>query len=1147
MPAVPMRADAAQPADAPGGGPSIAYLESMAHSGDHISFAPTSTRARSAGRIAAGERTAAAPSSLRPVALRRQVIGFLPYWELVDPTLRLDYSSLSTIAYFSAAATASGGISTREADGTTPSGWSGWNSQALTDIMDRAHANGVKVVFTLTLFAWTTSQANVQKALLDSPTARAALVRNLVRTVVDRGADGVNLDIEPLVRGREEELVSFVRDLRAAFDAVGPGYEITVDVLGSTENYPHEDLVAPGAADALFIMGYDYRTAGAAYAGSISPLTGPAYDLTDTLDTYLARVPASKVILGLPYYGRAWSTATDAVQARTLSGSEYGYSATANYDYIVEELIPGNGRRWDSEEQVPWTAYPNSRCPASTADCSHTFRQLYYDDAESLRLKYQLADSRDLLGVGIWALGYDGQHPELSALITEVFGGTAVDSTPPEAGLDVLPADAPDEGFIVAWTGADASGVASYDVQVAIAGGPWTDWLTGTSATSEVWLGADGLGYAFRVRATDTGGNTSDWSTTDARTAPTALARGGFARVVSGALAVRSAPTPSAARLATAKAGDVFLVTGGPRAASGYTWYQVTGPLSEWPAVGAVHEKAWIAVRKGKTVYASGTRRPSSTVVVAGFAGYAFDAGGAASLGPDAIARRTFSPLADGRRDALMIGWKGRAAMTGVTARILRPDGTLVGTIVLGARKAGTQAWSWDGRVSGSVVPDGQYIVELTGRSGSTAYHAPSDRPATPAQVDRFGVVVDTVAPTLAASAISATTFSPDGDGVDDTVVITGSSPDATAWEVVVAPVVGGIAGKPIRTISGAGSDASATWDGRTDAGKRVTDGTYRVTLRMLDAAGNAASATWDVTLDTPAPRVDATVTPASISPDGDGVADKATIRWTAEAPVSGTVRIARGSTVVRSWPQAAATAGTVTWDGNDAKGKAVPDGAYLVVLDLADAAGNPVLVELPLTVDRTVAAFSVAPAVFHPQDGDPLAPSTRISFRLTRPAATRLAIVDAAGAEVRVAWTDRAQQAGDVAWTWDGTAGGGPVAPGRYTVVLRATTDLGTLELRRAVVADAFDVRLSAATVRAGDSLTVTVVAAEPLRSAPGITLTQPGLAPAKGTVTSAGSGKWRATFTIGAGGTGQAVISVLGRDSGGGIERSRAMVSVE
>ena len=55
-------------------------------------------------------------------------------------------------------------------------------------------------------------------------------------------------------------------------------------------------------------MGYDYRSSGSSPVGSIAPIGGAAYDITDTVKAYTARVPASKLILGVPYYGRAWST-----------------------------------------------------------------------------------------------------------------------------------------------------------------------------------------------------------------------------------------------------------------------------------------------------------------------------------------------------------------------------------------------------------------------------------------------------------------------------------------------------------------------------------------------------------------------------------------------------------------------------------------------------------------------------------------------------------------------------------------------------------------------------------------------------------------------------------------------------------------------
>ncbi|MCU0504940.1 MAG: hypothetical protein MUE82_04055, partial [Chloroflexi bacterium] len=103
-----------------------------------------------------------------------------------------------------------------------------------------------------------------------------------------------------------------------------------------------------------------------------------------------------------------------------------------------------------------------------------------------------------------------------------------------------------------------------------------------------------------------------------------------------------------------------------------------------------------------------------------------------------------------------------------------------------------------------------------------------------------------------------------------------------------------------------------------------------------------------------------------------------------------------------------------------------------------------------------------------------------------------------------------------------------------------------GTIDLRRSIPVGAFEIRLSATTLDPGGSLTVTATAAEPLRAAPSVTLTQAGLAPVKKTATAAGTGRWTATFAIASGGPGTATIAVAGRDTAGGVEVSRTSVTV-
>ncbi len=374
-----------------------------------------------------------------PAGPGREVYGFLPYWELADPTLTLDYSVLSTIAYFGVTASADGTLQQLGSDGTPEAGWTGWQSGNLTAIIDAAHAQGTRVALTIERFAWDPTGAAASAALLGSPAAQATLIGQIVAQVVSRGVDGVNLDFEPVPPGQAASFDALVRGLRAALDAARPGLELVVDVTGDPGNYDVPGLTAPGAADALFVMGYDYRGAGATSAASISPLASTTYytDLTRTVGRYLTLTTPGHLLLGLPYYGRAWSTVSNTPNAATLpQNSQNGYSVAAPYDVAVG-LAETNGRQWDAAETSAWTAYQRQNCDA----CPSVWRELYYDDAQSLAAKYQLVIAANLRGTGMWALGYDGTRPELTQLLRQTFGSTA--PLPPTGELTVTAGGSP--------------------------------------------------------------------------------------------------------------------------------------------------------------------------------------------------------------------------------------------------------------------------------------------------------------------------------------------------------------------------------------------------------------------------------------------------------------------------------------------------------------------------------------------------------------------------------------------------------------------------------------------------------------------------------------------------------------------------------
>ena len=462
--------------------PTIQYEEATAHAADRIAFAPggrvtvpfkprasdrwavggVAPRALPAGRLtgramreatrpsgSAVDRSSDAPgaalgafdtpyldprtaipaelaAAVDPGGLRREVFGFLPYWELADISTRLDWEKLSTVAYFGVGAAGNGDLQRKNSDGSTTVGWSGWTSSKLTSVINAAHASGARVVLTVQSFAWSSTGVTRQKALLGSPAARANLARQIATAVRDRGADGVNLDFEPIVSTYADEFTALVRSVRAELNKVARGYQLTFDTTGWIGNYPIEAATAAGGADAVVIMGYDYRNGSSNPVGSVAPIGGPSYDIGNTISAYLGRLPPSKVILGVPYYGRAWSTDSSALHARNISGTKYGASTTVVYT-TARQYAVDHGRKWDPVEGAAWTSYRRENCTAAYG-CVNPWRELYYDDAQSLGLKYDLINRYNLRGAGIWALGYDGTRTELYQVLKDKF---ITDTVPP--------------------------------------------------------------------------------------------------------------------------------------------------------------------------------------------------------------------------------------------------------------------------------------------------------------------------------------------------------------------------------------------------------------------------------------------------------------------------------------------------------------------------------------------------------------------------------------------------------------------------------------------------------------------------------------------------------------------------------------------
>jgi hypothetical protein len=66
---------------------------------------------------------------------------------------------------------------------------------------------------------------------------------------------------------------------------------------------------------------------------------------------------------------------------------------------------------------VQWTPYKTAS----------TWRQLWFDDSESLRYKYDLVNKKNIGGIGIWALSYEGGNMDVWNEIAASFSAAESD------------------------------------------------------------------------------------------------------------------------------------------------------------------------------------------------------------------------------------------------------------------------------------------------------------------------------------------------------------------------------------------------------------------------------------------------------------------------------------------------------------------------------------------------------------------------------------------------------------------------------------------------------------------------------------------------------------------------------------------------
>lgn len=261
-------------------------------------------------------------------------------------------------------------------------------SRADLAYVERAHELGLEV---WGLFA--NAHPNASEAveideleLLKDYGNRTNLIRQIIMYAKEYKLDGVNIDFESLEVEVGPYYIQFLREL--AVECRNGGFVLSVDNYVPAEYNAFYDLEEQGKiVDYVIIMAYDEHYVGSD-AGSVASLGF----VSDAAKNTLAKVPAERVIMAVPFYTRLWKETRQKDGSVALTSETIGIAAA---DALLRENKVST--TWQADAGQFYGEYEQGG----------TRYRIWMEDELSIEEKMKVIKSSEFAGVASWRLGLE--------------------------------------------------------------------------------------------------------------------------------------------------------------------------------------------------------------------------------------------------------------------------------------------------------------------------------------------------------------------------------------------------------------------------------------------------------------------------------------------------------------------------------------------------------------------------------------------------------------------------------------------------------------------------------------------------------------------------------------------------------------------
>lgn len=235
--------------------------------------------------------------------------------------------------------------------------------------------------------------------IFDNQNAQDNLINSIRRTVNSKGYDAIDVDFEFIKKEDGPKYVSFVRTLKTT------GYPVIVAAAPKTsadqpgllyEGHNYRGLGE--AADYLFVMTYEW---GYTYGPPMA--VAPIENVRRVIEYSVSEVLPEKILMGIPNYGYDFTLPYVRGESRATSvGNREAVDIARHYGAEI---------MFDETAKSPYFNY---------SDGSGKIHEVWFENARSIKAKFELLINYSLAGVGYWNLMRE--FPQLWLLQNAYFG-----------------------------------------------------------------------------------------------------------------------------------------------------------------------------------------------------------------------------------------------------------------------------------------------------------------------------------------------------------------------------------------------------------------------------------------------------------------------------------------------------------------------------------------------------------------------------------------------------------------------------------------------------------------------------------------------------------------------------------------------------